>query len=143
MDKISKSVQDEATNGLYPKVPDTDLVPEIIHVNKIFLAFSFIMQLADTYYRESHVQHSPTFVNVSSTRTHPMGRIRGKGISRSVVDGHVKTSNKNAVPGQQLPHPSLFLFQPLFLHQLYTLTTCPRSIRLLEMMSLASIRISG
>ncbi|OWZ28302.1 hypothetical protein C349_06625 [Cryptococcus neoformans var. grubii Br795] len=31
VDKISKSVQDEATNGLYPKVPDTDLVPEIIH----------------------------------------------------------------------------------------------------------------
>lgn len=48
MDKISKSVQDEATNGLYPKVPDTDIVPEIIHVsNKIFLAFSFILQLTD------------------------------------------------------------------------------------------------
>ncbi|UOH85380.1 hypothetical protein LQV05_002202 [Cryptococcus neoformans] len=31
VDKISKSVQDEATNGLYPKVPDTDIVPEIIH----------------------------------------------------------------------------------------------------------------
>lgn len=47
MDKISKSVQDEATNGLYPKVPDTDIVPEIIHVSKIFLAFSFILQLTD------------------------------------------------------------------------------------------------
>lgn len=41
VDKISKSVQEEATNGLHPKIPNADLVSEIVHVSIIFLAFFY------------------------------------------------------------------------------------------------------
>ncbi|XAO27742.1 hypothetical protein I312_106603 [Cryptococcus bacillisporus CA1280] len=31
VDKISKSVQEEAINGLHPQIPEADLIPEIVH----------------------------------------------------------------------------------------------------------------